>query len=55
MTIYYTCLSNSKNNNMMGKIYKCGNNPLIKDWLRLKYEDLIVTIKIFAKFSFKGL
>ena len=35
---------------MINKIYKCGSNPIIKKWLKEKYEDLITTIKIFAKF-----
>ena len=37
-------------NPMMNKIYKCGSNPVVKQWLKEKYEDLIITIKIFAKF-----
>jgi len=37
-------------NKIFDKIYKCGSNPVIKNWLKTKYDDLITTIKIFAKF-----
>ena len=46
-----TLLTKSKpKNEMLDNIYKCSSSPIIKSWLKEKYEELIVTVKIFAKF-----